>query len=129
MEQMITELLNYGSLGLFAVFLVWQYIEQKRQLREMLTGFQTKLDEMRDQSDTREGKLRKRYDDVIASITKEKSEIQMSLLTKVSELEKSVEAVDRKVENLSLVITDLREKILKLEFKEITNKGPNQNGC
>lgn len=129
MEQMITELLNYGSLGLFAVFLVWQYIEQKRQLREMLTGFQTKLDEMRDQSDTREGKLRKRYDDVIASITKEKSEIQMSLLTKVSELEKSVESMDRKVENLSLVITDLREKILKLEFKEITNKQPNQNGC
>ena len=59
-SNIFVELANYGSLGLFAIFLVWQYIEQKKQLKELMTGFQTKLDEMREQSDQREMKLRKR---------------------------------------------------------------------
>ena len=85
-----------------------------------MTGFQTKLDEMREQSDHREMKLRKRYDDVIESISKERDELRMALLGKVSELERNMNELEKKIDSLSLLMTDLREKILKLEIKDIT---------
>ena len=119
-SNIFVELANYGSLGLFAIFLVWQYIEQKKQLKELMTGFQTKLDEMREQSDQREMKLRKRYDDVIEGISKERDELRMALLGKVSELERNMSELEKKIDSLSLLMTDLREKILKLEIKDIT---------
>lgn len=119
-SDIFVELANYGSLGLFAIFLVWQYVEQKKQLKELMTGFQTKLDEMREQSDHREMKLRKRYDDVIESISKERDELRMALLGKVSELERNMNELEKKIDSLSLLMTDLREKILKLEIKDIT---------
>ena len=118
--NIFVELANYGSLGLFAIFLVWQYVEQKKQLKELMNGFQSKLDELREQSDHKEGKLRKRYDDVISGIQKERDELRMALLGKVGELERTVNELDKKMDNLSMLMTDLREKILKLEIKDIT---------
>lgn len=118
--NIFVELANYGSLGLFAIFLVWQYIEQKKQLKELMDGFQSKLDELREQSDLREMKLRKRYDDVIEGIQKERDELRMALLGKVNDLERNVTELDKKLDQLSMLMTDLREKILKLEIKDIT---------
>tara|TARA_R100000664_G_C2760064_1_gene150707 strand:- start:6369 stop:6749 length:381 start_codon:yes stop_codon:yes gene_type:complete len=118
--NIFVELANYGSLGLFAIFLVWQYIEQKKQLKELMDGFQSKLDELREQSDLREMKLRKRYDDVIEGIQKERDELRMALLGKVNDLERNVTELDKKIDQLSMLMTDLREKILKLEIKDIT---------
>jgi len=122
-DQALIGLADYGGLGLFALFLIWQYVEQKKQLKEMMKGFQDKLDELRKQSDDRESNLRQRYDDVVNRIQSERDELRTALLSQVGDLERNVHEIDRKMDTLSLLVTDLREKILKLEIKDMTLKG------
>ena len=57
---------------------------------------------------------------MIEGISKERDELRMALLGKVSELERNMSELEKKIDSLSLLMTDLREKILKLEIKDIT---------
>ena len=46
MGSMIEMLLNHGSLGIFAAFLVWLYTSMQKRMDELIDRFQGQLDEM-----------------------------------------------------------------------------------
>ena len=65
MEALIDTLLAGGPLGLFAAFLVYQFMAMQKRLDKLVEGFQEQLDEIRKEYDGRSEKMRERYDRVI----------------------------------------------------------------
>ncbi len=65
MQPLIDTLLGGGHLGLFAAFLVYQFMTMQKRLDKLVEGFQEQLDEIRKEYDMRSEKMRERYDRVI----------------------------------------------------------------
>lgn len=65
MEALIDSLLADGHLGIFAAFLVFQFITMQKRLDKLVEGFQEQLDDIRRDYDERTDKMRERYDRVI----------------------------------------------------------------
>jgi len=65
MQTLIDTLLAGGHLGLFAAFLVYQFMAMQKRLDKLVEGFQEQLDEIRKEYDGRSEKMRERYDRVI----------------------------------------------------------------
>ena len=65
MEAMVNSLLNDGHLGVFAAFLIYQFMTMQKRLDKLVEGFQEQLDDIRRDYDERTDKMRERYDRVI----------------------------------------------------------------
>ena len=65
MEALIDTLLAGGHLGLFAAFLVYQFMAMQKRLDKLVEGFQEQLNQIRKEYDSRSEKMRERYDKVI----------------------------------------------------------------
>tara|TARA_R100001594_G_scaffold135822_1_gene177820 strand:- start:296 stop:604 length:309 start_codon:yes stop_codon:yes gene_type:complete len=65
MEALVDSLLSDGHLGVFAAFLVYQFMTMQKRLDKLVEGFQEQLDEIRKDYDERTDKMRDRYDRVI----------------------------------------------------------------
>jgi hypothetical protein len=65
MEALIDTLLSGGHLGVFAAFLIYQFMAMQKRLDKLVEGFQEQLDEIRKDYDSRTEKMRERYDIVI----------------------------------------------------------------
>ena len=65
MQPLIDTLLGGGHLGLFAAFLVYQFMTMQKRLDKLVEGFQEQLDQIRKEYDLRSEKMRERYDRVI----------------------------------------------------------------
>ena len=65
MEALVDSLLADGHLGIFAAFLVFQFITMQKRLDKLVEGFQEQIDEIRKEYGERSEKMRARYDKVI----------------------------------------------------------------
>ena len=65
MEALVDSLLADGHLGVFAAFLVFQFVTMQRRLDKLVAGFQEQLDTIRKEYTERSEKMRERYDRVI----------------------------------------------------------------
>jgi|TARA_R100000664_G_C2747948_1_gene135410 hydrogenase maturation factor len=65
MEALVDSLLADGHLGVFAAFLVFQFIAMQKRLDKLVAGFQEQLETMRKEYTERSEKMRERYDRVI----------------------------------------------------------------
>ena len=66
MEAVLESLLADGHLGVFAAFLIYQFVTMQKRLDALVEGFQKQLKEINDQYDDRIEKMRERYDRVIS---------------------------------------------------------------
>ncbi len=66
MEALIDTLLEGGHLGLFAAFLVYQFLVMQKRLDRVVEGFQEQIEEIRKDYDQRTDRMRERYDRVIS---------------------------------------------------------------
>ena len=65
MEALVDSLLADGHLGVYAAFLVYQFVMMQKRLDKLVNGFQEQLDTMRKEYTERSEKMRERYDKVI----------------------------------------------------------------
>ena len=65
MEAILDQLMAGGPLGLFAAFLVWQFIALQKRLDKLVESFQGQLKDISDGYDSRLIAMRDRYDIVI----------------------------------------------------------------
>ena len=91
----VEQLIDFGALGIFAGFLVWQFISLQKRLDKLVTDFQSQLKEINDDYDDRIDKMRIRYDEVIgglrhdaASSQKEALEVREKLFREVGDAAK-----------------------------------------
>ncbi len=86
MDAVLDSLLSGGHLGLFAAFLIYQFMAMQKRLDKLVEGFQEQLDEIRKEYDIRSEKMRERYDKVIKEqrdITESQSKDFLITRTKV----------------------------------------------
>jgi len=94
-DSFISELLNFGALGIFAAFLVWQHLSMQARLDKLVEGFQAQLKEIDSGYEQRVEIMRERYDVIIettrercreekAALEVQRDELQQKLLVYLS---------------------------------------------
>ena len=93
MEYVVEALLEYGALGIFAAFLVWQHLSMQKRFDNLVEKFQKQLEDSQNKADAAEEKLRGRYDAVITQYQDEKTKFNMAVLREIEKVEKKVAAL------------------------------------
>tara|TARA_Y100001963_G_C6602732_1_gene363315 strand:- start:249 stop:686 length:438 start_codon:yes stop_codon:yes gene_type:complete len=86
MDPFLAALLEYGSMGLFAAFLVWQHLSMQKRFDKMVDKFQVQLNKITEKSETNEDKLRARYDSVINDLQSEKIDSKIELNERIKNI-------------------------------------------
>ena len=73
-DQLISQLVDFGALGLFSGFLVYQFIQMQKRLDSLVEGFQEQVNAIGEDFDNRVEAMRARYDVVIADIRRDARE-------------------------------------------------------
>ena len=93
-------LLEYGSMGLFAAFLVWQHLSMQKRFDKLVERFQAQLEGIQGKSEAAEDKLRERYDSVIAQYQEDKTMFRDNVAGRVTEVLRKLEEVEKQVDAL-----------------------------
>ena len=110
MEPMLLEqLLQGGYLGVFAAFLIWQYIGMQKRLDRLVDRFQEQLKEINDDYDERIEKMRERYNIVIEGIRAEAaSQAREWVKTRMHVQETVVAKLESNAAKLDSILNELR---------------------
>ena len=92
-DELARQLTDFGALGLFAAFLLYQHFMMQKKVDTLIAQFQTQIDDIRDHCIQQEDKLRDRYDAVVAKYDAETQALREGLL-------KTIEEVARKLDML-----------------------------
>jgi|TARA_B100000073_G_scaffold296061_1_gene260598 hypothetical protein len=99
MEALVDSLLSDGHLGVFAAFLIFQFMTMQKRLDKLVNGFQEQIDEIRKEYDSRTEKMRERYDRVIQEYRdREDSQSKDFLITRTKVHNDIVSKLDRLLE-------------------------------
>ena len=99
MDQIIDQLLAGGHLGLFAAFLVWQFIALQKRLDRLVESFQSQLKDINDNYDQRLVDMRERYDAVIREARTERDQDARDFMATRAKIQEQITAkLDRMLE-------------------------------
>jgi len=91
MDDISTILLEQGSLGLFAAFLIYQFFQMNKRLDQRNENFMSQLDKIKESNKEEINQLRDRYDAVISSYNDERTQIRINLAEKITKVEHSIQ--------------------------------------
>ena len=100
MDSMLDILLNHGSLGVFAAFLIWLYTNMQQRMDELVNKFQSQIDEMRKDQKTEQELLRVRYDDVIGKYDSERKQVRLQIKEKIEKVGNISQKIDQRTSNI-----------------------------
>jgi regulator of replication initiation timing len=92
--------LEYGSMGLFAGFLVWQHLSMQKRFDKLVERFQGQLEGIQSKSEANEDKLRDRYDVVIKQLQDDKTTFRLNVAEQISEAMRSIESLKIHMDSL-----------------------------
>ena len=99
MDLIIDQLLAGGHLGLFAAFLVWQFIALQKRLDRLVESFQSQLKDINDNYDQRLVDMRERYDAVIREARTERDQDARDFMATRAKIQEQITAkLDRLLE-------------------------------
>ena len=107
MSDVTSALLEYGSMGIFAAFLVWQHLSMQKRLDTLVKGFQDQLDTIKAKYDEKESSLRDRYENVISGLQDEKSSFRVDVKGSIDASIRKVEYIDKKMEELKVQVESM----------------------
>lgn len=110
-DALLNTLTDYGALGIFAAFLVWQFMGMQKRLDSLTEKFQEQLDKINSDYDDRIEKMRERYDAVIQSGRKEladaqrdfthiRESVQQGVTDHLLENARKLESIQEKIEDV-----------------------------
>ena len=85
-DALISQLFDFGSLGLFAAFLIYQHLGMQKRLDGLTSGFQSQLKEIEKAHEDRIEIMRGRYDVVIERVRAEGAEALQHCMAQRDEL-------------------------------------------
>ena len=92
-------LLNHGSLGIFAAFLIWLYTNMQKRMDELVDKFQGQLEEIRKDQKADQEALRVRYDDVIGKYDSERKQMRLQIKERIEKVALLLQNVNQKTSN------------------------------
>lgn len=99
MGSMIEMLLNHGSLGIFAAFLIWLYTNMQKRMDELVDKFQGQLEEIRKDQKSDQEMLRVRYDDVISKYDSERKQMRLQIKERIEKVGSLLQNINQKTSN------------------------------
>ena len=118
MEEFYSYFLEWGSMGVFAGYLVWNSIKQQKVEAERVSSFQAQLDrylqdyktevrEIRKESKEETDRIRTKYEEVLGTYQDERTQVRQNISSRVREvgekignLESEIGGVHIDVENV-----------------------------
>jgi tyrosine-protein phosphatase YwqE len=111
-EAIIELLLQHGSLGIFAGYLIFESHRLRKQQEKTIEAFTAALEKLREDSIKKESDLRVRYDSVISSLQEENKKMSDNVENKILLLE-------QKIAEVITSIANLKEAVQELKLREI----------
>jgi hypothetical protein len=109
-QSLFSQLLDFGSLGIFAAFLIWQHIGMQKRMDTMGARFTESLDKINADYDARIEAMRERYDAVIQGIRDESTLAQKDFLSTREKLREGVsEKLNENARKLDTITTIIKE--------------------
>ena len=99
-SDVLTVFLEYGALGLFAGFLVWQHLSMQKRFDKLVDKFQGQLEGIQEKSDANEDKLRDRYDTVIRQYQDDKTTFRVNVSGKIDEVIRKINSLKESIDKL-----------------------------
>ena len=93
-------LLNHGSLGIFAAFLIWLYTNMQKRMDELVDKFQGQLEEIRKDQKADQEALRVRYDDVIGKYDTERKQTRLQIKDRIERVGGVTQKIDQRTSNI-----------------------------
>ena len=116
-DSLISQLLDFGALGVFAGFLIWQHLGMQKRLDSLVDRFQIQLKEIDDSYERRIEIMRGRYDIVIETIRRECRENEDKVIEQRDELQQKLATLARKLDE-ALEKLDLGLKTMAKKYEE-----------
>ena len=91
MDSIYTYLLEFGSMGIFAAFLVWQHLSMQKRFDRLVDKFQEQLEKIRIESKVEVADIRGRYEVILQNYNEERAEIRVSLSGEMKECSQKIE--------------------------------------
>jgi ElaB/YqjD/DUF883 family membrane-anchored ribosome-binding protein len=97
---MLEILLDHGSLGLFAAFLIWLYTDMQKRMDALVDRFRQQLEKSRTDQKNDVEELRKRYDAVIKGYNQERSQVRTNIKERVQKVMQACGVLDSKLTDI-----------------------------
>ena len=129
MESMLEILLDHGSLGVFAAFLIWLYTNMQKRMDELTDRFQGQLEEMGKIHKDDQEVLRKRYDEVISKYDGERKQMRLQIKQRVEAVGSIVQKIDQNCSNFLIRQDGSADDIdyIKVQISQITEQVKGMN--
>lgn len=125
--SLVTSLLEYGSLGIFAIFLIWQHVTMIKRSREdqsaaqdradsLVERFEVQLASIQTKYEEREDNLRSRYDIVIADLNANRDTLKNEIHTSLTGVSGKIDTALGKLDD---GLTEIREIRQQSEIRRI----------
>ena len=106
-------LLEFGAMGLFAAFLVWQHLSMQKRFDKLIDRFQEQLSGIQEKTEQNDDKLRERYDKVIEQYQADKTQF-------TSQVGSNVDEAIRKAQELQDQIKSLPFETLGIQIESLS---------
>lgn len=93
-------LLDHGSLGLFAAFLIWLYTDMQKRMDALVDRFREQLEKSRADQKNDVEELRKRYDAVIKGYNQERAQVRTNIKERVQKVMQACGVLDTKLTDI-----------------------------
>ena len=124
-DSLISQLLDFGALGIFAGFLIWQHLGMQKRLDKLVTGFQEQLKEIDAGYEARIEIMRTRYDSVVSTTRKDcadelkelreqKDKLQLDLVDTIKDIEPKI---DLALKTIDVGVSEMREYFTESRIK------------
>ena len=110
--ELSTALLDFGALGIFCAFLVWQHLQMQKRLDRLSEEWTSSLEKVELAHKEAEDQIRDRYDKVLSRYETTRESVYKDVVTTLTENQQLLESMESKVEDLrraSLNIKDSSE--------------------
>jgi len=97
-DALLAQLADFGALGLFAGFLIYQHISMQKRLDLLVERFQEQLRDIQARCDASEEKLRDRYESVADQYRAERNQTQATISKVVEDNARKLESLVTKLE-------------------------------
>ena len=92
-EPLLAQLTDFGALGLFAAFLVYQHLSMQKRMDGLVEKIQDQDREARQEGAEAEERLRDRYDAVISKYEEELREMRQFIRVRVEENSRKIDQI------------------------------------
>ena len=127
---MLTDILiNAGPLGALSVYLILKNNKLDAKLDRILSDAREAQVAQEEKAQSREDKLRERYDDVIGDLQSKGEQLRHNMAEKIAGLVLTSNEVQKKIETMMSGITHIQEQIKEFKMEKLAARAARERGA